>query len=190
MWKPEGVGGRSRWGEEEGKKRAQGRMGVGGGREKEMEERKRKGRGDLSLWSSGSATQESLRSRKGRKCVATGELGCAPRGHHTPPAATLPPCLPWAQAAPPTKGNLRFLAVWPLRPSFQCLPTPTVCVLTVQSPPHSQPGALKSLPENYKKVPFLWADTALRQTTQDLGRRAGAVYQFPPFSLGPNTWGP
>lgn len=38
-------GGRSRWGEKEGKKRAWGRMGVGGGREKEMEERKRKGQG-------------------------------------------------------------------------------------------------------------------------------------------------
>lgn len=90
MGKQEREGGRAGGVRRKERKGPQGRMGVGGGREKEMEERKRKGRGDLSLWASGQATQESLRSKKGRKCVQAGGLGCVPRGHHTQLAATPP----------------------------------------------------------------------------------------------------
>lgn len=131
--------------------------------------------GELSLWSSRSAAPDSLRSRKGRKCVQAGGLGCVPRAHHAQRAAA-PPTRPRLRLLPRRQGAalaLLFLAVWASRSHSQCLPHPahpalpySVCLYQLclpselqavsgsSPPPHSQPGALQM----ERKHPFFWAD--------------------------------
>ena len=101
MWKPEREGGRSRWGEEEGKKRALGKEG-GGGRKGERngrEEEERVGRPlFVVLWISHSGVIKKQERKEMCPGWATGV-----RAQSTPhPAGCHTSHSPWAQAAPPT----------------------------------------------------------------------------------------
>lgn len=107
-----------------------GRMGWGEEGRKKWKRGRGKGGGDLSLWSSGLATQESLRSRKERKCVPAGGLGYKPRGHHTQLAA-MPPTFTGLGLLPhngsphlPQSGRLPFQLPAPPHP---CSTTHALC---------------------------------------------------------------
>lgn len=207
--------GRSRWGEEEGKTRALGKDGVGGGREKEMEERKRKGRGDLSLWSSVWATQESLRGRKGRKCVPPWGLGCTPRGT-TPRWLLLFPTFTGIRLLPHKalgtgSPSPPLLAVWPsssqrLLSPLQLL-TLTLCAYSsfafsvsyglcvwVQSPPHSYPKGSQEPQGEFETVSLLLGryssvpdHTRLRRRSWDLPSVLSPVGAQLLRTLGPTS---
>lgn len=112
---------RSRSGEEEGKTRALGKDGVGGGREKEVEERKRKGRGDLFVVPR--TSHSGVIKKQERKEMCPG-LGTGVQAQWTPhPVGPTVPHFHWPQAAPPQMEALALL--FRLRPSSsQCLPSP------------------------------------------------------------------
>lgn len=90
MWRAEGEGGRSRWGEEEGKKRARGRMGVGGrkGGRRGREEEERAGRALFVVLWTGHSGVIKKQERKEMRPGAEG-LGCAQTCHTQLAAAVL-----------------------------------------------------------------------------------------------------
>lgn len=123
MWRAEGEGGRSRWGEEEGKKRARGRMGVGGrkGGRRGREEEERAGRAlFVVLW-----TGHSGVIKKQERKEMLRDWG-APR-HATPSSLLLCSPLTRAQAAPPTNGGPCSCLADSLAPKAQLPMPPQPC---------------------------------------------------------------
>lgn len=173
MWTAGREGRRSRWGEEEGKKRAPGkdggRMGVGGrkGGKKGREEEERAGRAlFVVLWINHSGVIKK-QERKETRLPGLEDWG-APRDT-TPSSGLLLHCLlAWAQASPPTNGgprsspagSLALTAQLPVPPQpcssppppnsltvrshHLCLPRELQAVWGQFSPPPPQPAALFS----------------------------------------------
>lgn len=220
MWKPEREGGRSRWGGEEGKKRALGKDG-GGGRKGERngrEEEERVGRPlFVVLW----IGHSGVIKKQERKEMCPG-WAAGVRAQSTPhPAGCDTSHSPWPQAAPLQVEALTLLfpAVWTSRPSSQCLPTPAHALTLLQfvylyqlclpselqavsgSSPHPTAGQghVRASVRMRKSVPPSGQTQLCARPPKTREEVLGLAVRpllsprgpsAPPFPQGPNIWGP